>query len=117
MHQDLEDELKSQFHQPEHILFKSIRDGKTAVLSSLLTAPSPPTDLTHAHPTYGLPLSLAAWYGDYDAVELLLVAGADPEATSSASLVKGTAIELATAQGHRDIVKRLWTPAAQEIQL
>lgn len=126
MHRDVKDELRNHFQEPADAIFASIRDGKSSLLQSLLSAspvshspsPSPVPDLDRAHEKYGLPLQFAAWYGNIDAVELLLAAGANPLATSSGStVVEGRPIDLAAKGGYRDIVKRLWSPASQETEL
>ncbi|KAI9152278.1 Ankyrin-3 [Paramyrothecium foliicola] len=101
------------FQDPADAIFASIRDKNSDRLQALLHA-SPAPDLNHAHDMYGPPLHLAAWCGNLDAVELLLAAGADPMGPSCNF---GRPINVAARKGRRDVVKRLWTQDAVELEL
>ncbi|RYP70044.1 hypothetical protein DL771_005735 [Monosporascus sp. 5C6A] len=100
-------QLRDYFDSEDEVLHACIRDDDVPQLRQLLRR-SPAPDVNYSHPEFGPPLHFAAQCGNLDAVDLLLAAGADALIVSRGEQ-RLTAIGFAAFNGHRDIVKRLWT--------
>ncbi|KAL6872999.1 ankyrin [Trichoderma novae-zelandiae] len=107
--------LRNHFQSADEVLHASIRDGDLRQLQQLLAA-SPAPDINYNHYRFGPPVHFASWCGSLEAVELLLAAGADPLLVSHGE-ENLTAIGFAAQNGHRDIIKRLWTFCPPEAHL
>ncbi|KAL6818492.1 ankyrin repeat protein [Trichoderma sp. SZMC 28013] len=99
--------LRNHFASEDEMLHACIRDGDLQRLQQLLGA-SPAPDVHYNSYGFGPPIHFASWCGNLEAVEMLLVAGADPLLLSEGGEERLTAIAYAAEKGHRDIVKRLW---------
>lgn len=102
--------LKAQFHDKfdsaDEILYACTRDDDVPQLQQLLHA-TPAPDINYSHCEFGPPIHFAALCGNGDAIDLLLAAGADAFVRRTEQ--QETAMGIAAREGHRDIVKRLWT--------
>lgn len=120
MYRYLKPHLRADSESDEEMLHACIRDGDLPKLRQLLEPAHAHahahTHINHLHPFLGSPLHYAARFGDLDAVELLLAAGADLFLIGCQQL-NITAIGLAAFEGHRDAVRRLWTAASPKDQL
>ncbi|KAG9250847.1 ankyrin repeat protein [Emericellopsis atlantica] len=114
MSANLAEDLHDPAQNAVEAVYSCIRDGNLSRLQELL-ASSPYPDLGHVHLQHGPPLHFAAGCGDLEAEKLLLAAGADPLLIDRRTR-RIRPIGWAAMNGHRDVVRHLWTCGPPEEQ-